>query len=88
MKAIKKSTLFALARITRKYAKTGDVDILSARIETAKKLAAQAYGRDNAWTAFVDFAESTCGVYALRDNCTNEVFCELFRALKFEVLDE
>lgn len=88
MKAIKKSTLLALASYTREYAKTGDIDILSARIATAKELAKQAYGRDYAWLAFVDFAESTCGVYALRHNCTDEDFCELFRALKFEVLDE
>ena len=88
MKAIKKSTLFELARLTRKYAKTGDVDILSAKIETAKKLATQAYGKDNAWLPFADFVNATVGVYALYPKCTNEEICELFRALKFEVLDE
>ena len=88
MKAIKKSTLFELARLTRKYARTGDVDILSARIETAKELAKQAYGRENAWLPFADFINATVGVYALYPKCTNEELCELFRALKFEVLDE
>ena len=88
MKAIKRSTLLELARITRKYARTGDVDILPARIETAKKLATQAYGKDNAWSSFADFMNSTVGVYALYPKCTNEELCELFRALKFEVLDE
>ena len=88
MKAIKKSTLFELARLTRKYARTGDVDILSARIETAKELATQAYGKDNAWLPFADFVNATVGVYALYPKCTNEELCELFRALKFEVLDE
>jgi hypothetical protein len=88
MKAIKKSTLLELARITRKYAKTGDVDILPAKIETAKKLATQAYGRDNEWSAFAEFMRAAIGVYALYPKCTNEEICELFRALKFEVLDE
>ena len=88
MKAIKKSTLLELARITRKYARTGDVDILPARIETAKKLATQAYGKDNAWSAFSDLVDAALGVYALYPKCTNEELCELFRALKFEVLDE
>ena len=88
MKSIKKSTLLELARITRRYARTGDINILSARIEIAKELARQAYGRDVAWLPFVDFAESTCGVYALWHNCTNEDFCKLFRAMGFEVLDE
>ena len=88
MKAIKKSTLLDLARITRKYARTGDVDILPARIETAKKLATQAYGKDNAWSAFSNLVDAAVGVYALYPKCTNEELCELFRALKFEVLDE
>ena len=88
MKAIKRSTLLELVRLTRKYARTGDVDILSARIETAKELAIQAYGKDNAWLPFADFINATVGVYALYPKCTNEELCELFRALKFEVLDE
>lgn len=88
MKAIKKSTLLELARIVRKYARTGDVDILSAKFETAKKLATQAYGKDNAWSAFSNLVDAAVGVYALYPRCTNEELCELFRALKFEVLDE
>ena len=88
MKAIKKSTLLELARIVRKYARTGDVDILSAKIEIAKKLATQAYGKDNAWSAFSNFVDAAVGVYALYPKCTNEEICDLFKALKFEVLDE
>ena len=88
MKAIKKSTLLELARISRNYAITGNFHFLDARIEVAKKLAKQAYGKDLAWLAFVDFAESTCGVYALYPKCTDEEFCELFRTMNFEVLDE
>ena len=33
MKAIKKSTLLELSRIVRKYARTGDKDILSAKFD-------------------------------------------------------
>ena len=88
MKAIKKSTLLELARIVRKYARTGDVDILSAKFETAKKLATQAYGKDNAWSAFSNLVDAALGVYALYPKCTNEELCEMFRTLKFEVLDE
>ena len=88
MKAIKKSTLLELARIVRKYARTGDVDILSAKFETAKKLATQAYGKDSAWSAFSNLVDAAVGVYALYPKCTNEEICDLFKALKFEVLDE
>ena len=77
-----------LAKVIRKYARTGDVDILDAKIETAKKLATQAYGKDNAWSAFSNLVDAAVGVYALYPKCTNEELCELFRALKFEVLDE
>lgn len=88
MKAIKKSTLLELARITRKYAKTGDVDILPTAIETAKELATQAHRSENAWPAYYDFFNATVGVYALYPKCTNEEICALFRALKFAVVDE
>ena len=88
MKAIKRSTLLELARIVRKYARTGDVDILDAKIEVAKELATQAYGDDDAWISFAEFVSAVVGVYALCPTCTNEELCELFRALKFEVLDE
>ena len=88
MKAIKRSTLLELAKVIRKYARTGDVDILDAKIETAKKLAIQAYGKDNAWSAFSDLVDAALGVYALYPKCTNEELCELFRDLKCEVLDE
>ena len=88
MKAIKRSTLLELADYTREYARTGDVDILSARIDTARGLATQAYGRKSAWLPFVDFVNATVGVFALYPECTDEEICDLFRALKFEVLDE
>lgn len=88
MKAIKRSTLLELARIVRKYARTGDVDILDTKIEVAKELATQAYGKDNAWSAFSSLVDAAVGVYALYPKCTNEELCELFRALNFEVLDE
>ena len=88
MKSIKKSTLLELARIVRKYARTGDRDILSAKFETAKKLATQAYGKDNAWSAFSNLVDAAVGVYALHPKCTDKEICDLFKALKFEVLDE
>ena len=88
MKSIKRSTLLDLARLTRKYIRTGDVDILSTRIETAKELATQAYGDDDAWIAFAEFVSAVVEAYALYPECTDEELCEMFRALKFEVLDE
>ena len=86
MKAIKKSTLLELARLTRKYARTGDADILPTNFEAARMLATQAYGSENAWPAFDKFVNAVVGIYALYPKCTNEELCELFRFLKFEVI--
>ena len=88
MKAIKKSTLLELADYNREHARTCDRDILPSRIETAKKLATQAYGDDYSWVAFVKLVDAVVGAYALYPDCTDNELCELFRALKFEVLDE
>ena len=88
MKAIKKSTLLGLARLTREYTRTGKVDPPSARIDIARDLATQAYGRENAWLSFADFVDSVIGVCPLHPECTDDELCELFRALKFQLLDE
>lgn len=88
MKTIKKGTLLELARIIREWAGTCNMSLLSARNEVAKELAAQAYGKKNVWSAFVEFISAIVGVYALYPECSDEAICELFRALKFEVLDE
>ena len=88
MKAINKSTLLELANYTREYRNTGITAIADIRIQLGKELATQAYGRDFNWLSFVDFVDSVLGVAPLHSECTDEELCELFRALKFEVLDE
>lgn len=90
MKAIKRSTLLELARLKRKCTRTNgeNVNVLPATTKEAKELATQAYGDDDAWIAFAEFVGAVVGAYALYPECTDEEICELFRALKFEVLDE
>lgn len=88
MKAIKKSTLLALASYTREYVRTGKIDPPFAAIEAARDLATQAYGSRNVWLSVVDFVDSVIGISPLYPECTDDELCELFRILKFEVLDE
>ena len=90
MKAIKRSTLLELARLNRRCTRTNgeNVNVLPSKIKAAKELATQAYGDDDAWIAFADFVSATVGAYALYPDCTDEEICDLFKALKFEVLDE
>ena len=76
-----------LARIDREYAKTGDIDILPARIEGSKELATQAYGRDNAWSSFAGLVDAVVGVYALYPECTDKELEELFKWLGFEIVE-
>lgn len=72
----------------REWARTCNMSLLSARNEVAKELAAQAYGKKNVWSAFVEFMSAIVGVYALHPECSDEEICELFRALKFEVVND
>lgn len=88
MKAIKKSTLLELASYTREYIRTGKIASPFAAIEAAKDLATQAYGWENGWASIVDFVDAVIGTYGIYPECTDEELCELFRALKLEVLDE
>lgn len=87
MKTIKKSTLLELRATTLKYVETGNMAYLDARIVKAKQLSTQAYGRDYAWLSFVDFIDSLVGVAGLYPKCTGKELCELFRAFKFEVVN-
>ena len=90
MKAIKKSTLLEIARLNRKCTRTNGENavVLPAKTKAAKELATQAYGDDDVWIAFAEFVSAVVGAYALYPECTDEEICDLFRALKFEVLDE
>ena len=90
MKAIKKSTLLELARLNRRCTRTNgeNVVVLPAKTKAAKELATQAYGDDDAWIAFSEFVSAVVGAYALYPECTDNELFELFRTLKFEVLDE
>lgn len=84
-KTIKKSTLRELTRLTREYARTGDVEVLPVRIKLAKELATQAYGKDSEWLAFEEFVGAILGASPLKPNCTDEELEELFRWLGFEI---
>lgn len=59
--------------------------VIVCKNETARKLATQAYGKNDAWSAFADFVYSVVGVYALYPECTDEEFEELFKLFGFEI---
>lgn len=85
MKTVKKSDVEALARITRKYAKTGDTDILDIRHNIARKMSICSFGNDSKWLAFCDLFGALCGVAPLK-NCTNDEIIAALNLIGFEVV--
>jgi len=54
MRSVKKETMDELIRISKKYWRTGDTDILPARIKLAEELSDQAFGNAYNWCSFSD----------------------------------
>lgn len=85
MKTIKKETLDELIRITKKYYKTTDTDLLPKRFELAEQLSKQAFETENKWLAFCDLVSSVIGGSGLNQNATNETVYEIFNLLGISV---
>lgn len=84
MKKVSYKLVEKLARITRKFDKTGDIDLLDARVNVAKAIAQAVFGRDKYWISFCDLFDSICGVLSLK-KCTNNEIIQVLRILDIEV---
>lgn len=82
MKIISKETLDEIIRLTKKYNKTGDVDILPNKHEKAFQLSKEAFGGDGWWLSFVDLVSAALD---LKDTVTSEDIYSLFKILGLEV---
>lgn len=82
---IKKQTLLELAHLCRKYAETGDVDLLERKISSGYRLSKEAFGSDRYWTSFSDFIDAMCGIYPIVDRCTDERLCEILAFIGYSV---
>lgn len=82
MKTISKETLDEIIRLTKKYNKTGDVDILPKKHEKAFQLSKEAFGTDINWINFTDLVNAALD---LKDTVTSEEIYSLFKILGLEV---
>ncbi len=87
MKTIDKNLLDEIIRITQKYRKTGDGDILQARITMAQDLSTKTFGNISRWTNFTDLARAIVGIAGLDTNATNETIYEIFKLIGYEVTE-
>ena len=71
-------TLDELIRLSRKYRKSGDTDILPVKNQTAFKLSFETFGHENNWLYLCDFVNG-----ALRLGATNDMIYEAFKAIGF-----
>jgi hypothetical protein len=75
MKIVNKKSMDELIRISKKYWRTGDTDLLPARIELAKELSDQAFGNDYNWCSFSDLVDSAV---KFNKSITNETIYMMF----------
>ncbi len=82
MKIISKETLDEVIRLTKKFNKTGDVDILPKKHEKAFQLSKEAFGKNDRWISFTDLTKAALD---LKDTVTSEEIYSLFKILGLEV---
>ena len=82
MKIISKKTLDEIIRLTKKFNKTGDVDILPKKHEKAFQLSKEAFGKNDRWISFTDLIKAALD---LKDTVTSEDIYSLFKILGLEV---
>lgn len=75
MKIVNKKSMDELIRISKKYRRTGDTDLLPARIEFAEELSNQAFGNDYSWCSFSDLVSSAV---KFNESITNETIYAMF----------
>ena len=84
MKIVNKKSMDELIRISRKYWRTGDTDLLLARIKFAVELSDQAFGNDYNWCSFSELVNSAV---KFNKSITNETIYKMF-ALAGITVDE
>lgn len=89
-KTVKKSDVCESARLARKYAKTGDVDILPAYREMCRSLARQAFGvgQEGRYSCFYGLINAICGVMPIKAAASNADVIAVLNVLGIEVIGE
>ena len=75
MKKVNKKSMDELIRISKKYWRTGDTDLVPARIKFAEELSDQAFGNDYNWCSFSDLVNSAV---KFNKRITNQTIYKMF----------
>ena len=75
MKIVNKKSMDELIRISKKYWRTGDTDLLPARFKFAEELSDQAFGNDHNWCYILDLVNSAV---KFNKSITNETIYMMF----------
>ena len=75
MKKVNKKPMDELIRISKKYWRTGDTDLLPARIKFSEELSNQAFGNDYNWCSFSELVNSAV---KFNKSITNETIYTMF----------
>ena len=87
MKKINKKLLDELIRVSRKYWKTGDTDLLPKKIDLSYQLSTQAFGSNNHGLSFCDFVDAIVQNSGLKHSATNQDVYNAFAVLDYEVAE-
>ena len=88
MKPIPKENLDELIRLTKKYYRTGDVDILPARSQAAEQLSLSVCGSGVGRLAFGDIVSAIFGGFGLKRDATYQDVYDVFALLGYEVVSD
>ncbi len=89
MKTVTMYDVEELARLIRKYAKTGDTDILAAEKEVAESMSKRAFNSDLMRFSFKELFDSICGIYPLAGkNASNDLLVQVLELIGIHVVDE
>jgi hypothetical protein len=86
MKPIPKENLDELIRLTKKYYRTGDVDILPAIHKAAGQLSVSVCGDVHAGIAISDIVSAIFGGFGLKRDATYQDVYDVFALLGYEVV--
>lgn len=80
MRVIDRRPLDEVIRLTRKYTKTGDVDLLCAKNDAAARASISAFSTAYRWLAIAEMVSAILGPNGLNPSAPNSVVYDAFKA--------
>jgi len=87
MKKISKPLLDELIRLSRKYWRTGDADLLGTKNNAAMRLSEDTFGDNHHWLAFCDVVSAILGAGGLIPKASNAQIYTVFEAMGYELVE-